>query len=185
MRVRYLDTDEVARLMDVLETYERYFALYFVAVLFTGSRKMEVCAMRWDQIQLDQGLWRRVQKGGRVAATVLSDELVSMLIEWKADQDADPGVQGTPWVFPAPKAKSGHLMEPCMRWRKICKLAGITGATIHTLRHTHATGKQLGHQQLSTTERYTHFSVLAVRDWVNDVTRRMRDSGKRNAAGDI
>jgi len=84
-----------------------------------------------------------------------------------------------------------------MRWRKICKLAGITGATIHTLRHTHATwmalggasqqviGKQLGHQQLSTTERYTHFSVLAVRDWVNDVTRRMRDRSKRTAAADI
>jgi len=186
VRDRYLDADEVCRLLKVLDSYERMYALYFQTVLFTGSRKNEVCCMRWDQVQLESGMWLRIQKGGSTAPTVLPDDLVQLLKDWKETQDTDKKIAGTPWVFPSTKNCFEVLSDPTKHWKVICLTAGIENATIHTLRHTHASwmaqdgtslaiiGKQLGHRQTSTTERYAHLNTTAAKDAVNSITKKMR-----------
>ena len=60
-------------------------------------------------------------------------------------------------------------------WRRIAKHAGLVGATLHTLRHTHASigvgagvglplvGALLGHRNVKTTQRYAHLANDPVR----------------------
>lgn len=116
----------------------------------------------------------------------MPDDLVQLLVDWKAVQDADSEMAGTLWVFPSTKDPTQPLSDPTKHWKVICLAAGIDNATIHTLRHTHASwmaqdgtslaiiGKQLGHRQTSTTERYAHLNTTAAKDAVNSITRKMR-----------
>ncbi len=188
-RERYLTKEEIDRMIAVLNRYDPLYGLYFMTCLYTGSRKMEVCRMRWDQIDLDAGCWIRVQKGDRLAPTSLCEDLIELLRNWKARQDNDPDSAGTAWVFQSPTRKNHHIVEPTKRWKEICKLAGIRGATIHTLRHTLGTwlaqdgggtqlkiARQLGHSQISTTERYVHLSGKDTKPLVDSVTKKMTNS---------
>ncbi len=184
-RTRYLNNKEVARLLKALQGYEYQYALYFRTVLFTGSRKTEVCKMRWDQLQWEGKLWLRHQKGGTLAPTALPDQLVKELKKWQATQNASKKMKGTPWVFPSTKNPLNPLNDPMKHWRGICKVAEIKNANIHTLRHTHASwmvqdgtslaviGKQLGHRQASTTERYAHLDVSSAQRAVNSIAKKM------------
>jgi integrase len=73
---------------------------------------------------------------------------------------------GSPLVFPG--RAGGPHEDLRYAWRRICKVAGITGLRIHDLRHSHASylagagyslpiiGALLGHVVPATTARYAH-----------------------------
>jgi len=171
-RERYLKQEEIRTLLKVLDGYKEMYGLYFKTLLFTGARRGEACKMRWDELDLENNLWRRVQKGGTVAPTALAEQLVILLRNWK--KKLERGGQLNEWVFPSRKKICGHISNPYDHWKIIRKKAGLDGGdepvVIHTLRHTHAsmivqgTGnlriaqEQLGHASSSTTERYAHVS---------------------------
>lgn len=192
-RRRWLDRQELARLLAVLYStdqdeldlsrqQERFTAItghqksYFLLLLFTGARRSEVAAMRWDQVDLAGGVWMRVQKGGAVEPTVLAAPAVEILESLPRDGQ---------YVFPG-SGKTGHLVEPKSAWARVCARAQITGARIHDLRHTHASwmaqagvslqiiGGQLGHKQTATTERYSHLTLDPIRRAVEAVVAEMR-----------
>jgi integrase len=184
----FLDTDEVGRLLKVLKKYDKLYSLYFQTVLFTGARKTEVCSMTWDSLDLNRGLWIRRQKGGSKVPTAISDQLNKDLKKWKTHQFHSSVLHGTPWVFPSTKDPQERLKDPMKHWKTICALADIQNATIHTLRHTCASwmvqdgaslsviGKQLGHRQTSTTERYAHLDITSTKAAVNSVEKKMLTS---------
>jgi len=81
----------------------------------------------------------------------------------------------SPWVFPSPTSKTGHLQEPRKGWERILKRAGIENLRLHDLRRTLASymvdtgaslpiiGKALNHQSQQTTAIYARLSLDPVR----------------------
>lgn len=156
--------------------------------LYTGQRKGNVTSMRWDDVDLDAGLWtisgaRTKQK--KEQTNPLSAQAREILARRFADA-------GTPWVFPAVRVRLrdgrelGHMADsrPRDAWARICKAAGIEGVRIHDLRHTAGSWlarlganeavrqKALGHQTPAMAARYSHLEL----DPVADAMQRMGDA---------
>jgi len=170
-RDRWLTRDEVRRLLAAVDNQPPPLGDLVRLLLLTGSRKMEVCAMRWDQLRMDDYLWLRMQKGNVVAPTALSQAAVDLLRARPAK---------SPWVFPSVRG-GGHIVSPDKPWRAARAAAGLPDITLHVLRHTHASwlananvplqviSAQLGHRQTSTTERYAHLAIGPQREAVEVV----------------
>jgi hypothetical protein len=106
VRDRFLHADELPRFFAAVgqepnETIRDYFLLS----LLTGARRANVLAMRWNQIRLDEGIWRIPNtKNGTPQNVTLSPEAAAILTTRKETADGA-------FVFPG-DGKSGHLMEP-------------------------------------------------------------------------
>src|SRR5262249_3351673 len=78
-----------------------------------------------------------------------------------------PQLDGNPYILPGMKPKS-HLVGLAKFWVRIRKRAKLADVRLHDLRHSFASiavaggdslyllGKDLGHAQASTTQRYAH-----------------------------
>lgn len=77
--------------------------VYYRFLLLTGLRRMECASLQWDQIR-DDHLHLPMTKNGRPFDLPLTTEHHAILAPVKG---LDPK-----WVFPAWKAKTGHLMNP-------------------------------------------------------------------------
>jgi integrase len=182
-RHRYLSTAELARLTIALVELEDQQAANIVRLLLlTGARRGEVQAARWDQFDLEAGVWTKpgsTTKQKTMHRVPLSAPARQLLADLRAK--ADPGAD---YVFPG--RGSDHRIEIKGAWRELCIAAGIVttesvldakgrekvvlepSARLHDLRHTYASvlasaglslpviGALLGHSQPATTARYSH-----------------------------
>ena len=86
---------------------------YFLLSLLTGARRSNVLEMRWNQIDIDEGLWRIPEtKNGTAQNVTLAPEAVAILKARKVV------VIKSPFVFPG-QGKTGHLVEPKKGWQRI------------------------------------------------------------------
>ena len=161
-RHRYLSSDELARLTKTLADYEDQQAANIIRLLLlTGARRGEVQSMKWDDLDLESGVWTKPgattkqKTEHRIPLSIPACRLLKVL----AGEDAV-------YVFPG-RAK-GHRVEIKDDWAAVCKAANIVGARMHDLRHTYASvlasaglslpiiGALLGHTQPAITARYAH-----------------------------
>lgn len=134
--------------------------------LTTGCRFSELRLARWDEIDLDPGLWRVQGKGsGRAGPKErmipLHAWVVPTLREWRGEAKGR-------WLFPSSVNPGQPMSESTFRRRfsTLSDLAGLPGVTPHRCRHTVATnalavsgdisavGELLGHVDYSTTKVY-------------------------------
>src|SRR5262249_26963464 len=157
-RERYLDYEELDRLTAVLSTYPNRQAADIVRLLLlTGARTGELFSARWDQIDIEQGIWIKPSshtKTKRAHRLQLSAPALQVLAEMKAKARSD---------YLLPGKGTDHVTDIKKAWAAICRLAGIEGTRLHDLRHTHASllrdggadlltiGALLGHTQQQTT----------------------------------
>jgi integrase len=180
-RHRYLEGDELERLLAAVAAYPNRQTAHIVELLLlTGARRSEVLRMRWDQLDLTNGIWTKpasATKQARLHRIPLSPPARQVLVEIEQAASAtaakyrrDP----SPWVF---SARGGH--EPIgdikHGWAAICRTAGISDLHLHDLRHAYATflasaglslpiiGRLLGHSQAATTNRYSHLQLDPLR----------------------
>jgi integrase len=172
-RERYLTEDELTRLLSALDSYrDQRIAAIFRLLLLTGSRRGEVLSMRWEDLDLPAGTWRKPHtrtKQKERHAVPLSAAAQAVLAELAKDKDEGG------FVFPAGRGASGPMRTVEKPWRTICRAAGITGLRTHDLRHDYASrlvsagvslhivGGLLGHKKPSTTARYAHLHDDALR----------------------
>jgi integrase len=174
-RKRYLSSDELKRLTAALaETPDKQFVSIITLLLLTGARKTEVLSMRWDNLDLDKGIWSKPasstkQKSDHVVP--LSEAALEVLRAIKPHSE---------WVFPN-DSKIGHRVEPKNGWAALCKRADIEALRIHDLRHSFASqlvssgaslpliGALLGHSNPATTARYAHLFDDPQRDAVEKI----------------
>jgi len=130
-----------------------------VVALGTGMRRGELCALRWQDVDLDgaklqversleqtrKGLRFKSPKSARGRRSIsLSPAVVAELrVHWKAQQERrlSLGLGGSPpdgLVFAAWDGKERSPKRLSEKFAGAMKAAGLPHVTLHTLRHTHA-----------------------------------------------
>jgi len=148
----------------------------------TGARRGEVMAAHWHDFDLETGTWtveesitqikqERVNgssKSGRIRSVSLTDATVAYLRTRKALQAqqrlAHPARMQSDLVVCNPDGSAPLPDSASQAFRRIAKKAGVEGAYLHMLRHTHATmlaeeclpmaalSQRLGHAPTAVTE---------------------------------
>lgn len=199
-RERFLAPTELERLGKVLTAAERGklarkseesgehepvtvspFALAAIRLLaLTGARRGEVLGLRWEHVDLEQGVVRLPDSKTGAKSIYLPGTARAVLASL-------PRVEGTPYVFPGGREGAAlvNLKKP---WGAIREAAGLPDVRLHDLRHSFAAagagaglglpiiGRALGHKTPTTTARYAHVAPDPVREAVEAV-------GGRIAAG--
>jgi integrase len=164
-RHRYLTAPELARLAKALEGLRDQAAANAVRLLLlTGARRGELLAARWDDIDLDTGVWAKPAATTKQAAlhrVPLSTAACTLLATMKERASSE-------WLFPTPRDKTLHRTDIDDAWEALRKAADIPDVRTHDLRHSFAStlasaglslpviGALLGHTTPTTTARYAH-----------------------------
>lgn len=175
-RERWLSTQEIERLCDALDKYSNQSVANAIRLmLLTGARKSEALTARWEDFNLELGVWTKPShhtKQKRTEHVPLSAPALQLLASMKERAD------GNAHLFPGDVAEQ-PLNEIKWAWAKLCKQATIENVRIHDLRHTYAShlvssgmslpivGRLLGHTQPQTTARYAHLADDPLRQATN------------------
>jgi len=184
-RERFLDETEMPKFFAALSNFENHVMRdFFLMCLFTGARKANVMAMRWDQINFGKATWFIPEtKNGTSHEIPLVAAALGVL---EGRHDVKVGAEE--WVFGSATSASGHIESPDKAWRKVLSTAGISdhrGTRIHDLRRSMGSwqvnlgtslaiiGKSLNHKNLSTTAIYAHVQDDPVRQAMEQATSAM------------
>lgn len=175
-RERWLSTQEIERLCEALDEHpNQSIASAIRLMLLTGARRGETLTARWEDFNLELGIWTKPShhtKQKRTEHVPLSPPAVQLLVSMKETAD------GNPLLFPG-DVPGKPLREIKGAWATLCKRAKIENVRIHDLRHTYAShlvssgmslpivGRLLGHTQPQTTARYAHLADDPLRQATN------------------
>jgi integrase len=182
-RERFLTAEELPRFFNAINDEETppLWRDFFQVLLYTGARSGNVKAMRWDELDLQAGIWRipaGKAKAGEALAVHLPADALAILQERKKRARGQ-------WVFPG-RNHSGHVTQPQATWIAVTKRAGLQDLHMHDLRRTlgswqaatgaslHVIGKSLGHRAVQTTAIYARLQLDPVRESVNKATEAMK-----------
>jgi integrase len=172
---RYLSDEEAQRLVQVLTTDLARGASYVLLFLLsTGARLNEAMQAKWEQVDLEKGVWRipaTNSKSKKTRSVPLNDSALWVLGQlW---------TQGShPYLF-VNKATRKPFVTITRAWYRLREKAGIKDLRIHDLRHSFASflvngGRSLyevqqilGHSDPKVTMRYAHLSVKALQEAAN------------------
>jgi len=155
-KVRTLNDEELARFLEPVSGHRDEHLIRMA--LYTGVRRGELLALKWEDVDLDAKVLRvrhgLVRAGGEMHLSgpktrksrrqiALSDTAVALLKEIRRSQTEQklrlgPRYQDHGHVFCNP---DGSLIDPSSvthRFTKLARAAGFLGLRFHDLRHTHA-----------------------------------------------
>jgi integrase len=174
-RTTFLKSSELQRFFEALHHQEtpEYLKDYLSISLYTGARRSNVLAMRWNHIDLNLKLWMipgDEMKNTEPMVIPLLDQALEIL---KCRRQQASSV----FVFPSPKnSKTGHFVEPKKAWKSLLKRAGLQDSfRLHDLRRTMGSwqaitgtstkiiGASLGHKSEQATKHYAHLTIEPVR----------------------
>lgn len=108
---RPLSEGEMKRFLEAVARLDPYWRDFFLALAWTGARLSNVCAMRWDQLDLKGRIWSippKTTKTHRPYRVALSSPLTALLAVRQK-------VATSEWAFPS-NSRSGHVEEPKKVW---------------------------------------------------------------------
>lgn len=190
-RDRFIQPDELPRFFEALQAELNSTAKdYFYIALYTGARKSNLLAMRWDQINLTTREWRIPEtKNSESLRLPLTEEAISIL-EARKSESLKSNIKSE-WVFPS-NSSSGHFEEPKSAWKRILARAHIADLRIHDIRRTLGSyqaisgaslqiiGKSLRHKTGQATEIYSHINLDPVRASINKALELINSYKNRN-----
>jgi integrase/recombinase XerC len=162
-----LDPDETAQLVEVdtdtpLGRRDRAMLELFYS---SGLRLSELCALRWRELDLDEGLVHVTGKGNKHRVVPVGSHARAALQAWRADTPSAPAAP----VFPGRGNSPISPRAVQLRLRAAAQKQGVWKRVHpHLLRHSFAShvlessgdlrGVQelLGHADIATTQIYTH-----------------------------
>lgn len=172
MRIRYLTSEEAARLMSELPPHLEAMARFSLA---TGLRKSNVTGLMWSQVNLqDKRAWIHADqaKGGRAIPVPLSSEAIEVLRKERFKHPSNVFTfRGKPITQVNTKA-----------WQAALRRAGIVDFRWHDLRHTWASWhvqngtpvyvlKELGGwADMDMVQKYAHLSPNHLSEFVERVS---------------
>ena len=191
-RERYLDSDEIARLIKALAEHDDQEAANAIMLaLLTGARRGELLRATWAQFDLAKAVWTKPSAHTKTKKThriPLSAQAVQLL---KTMRETVAG-SGELHLFPGSIKGKGRV-DIRRPWEQVCFAAGLATKgkdgrifptiRFHDLRHSYASllvssglslpiiGRLLGHTQAQTTQRYAHLMDDPLREATNRVGR--------------
>jgi integrase len=156
-RQRYLDREEAARLLGVLDREPSLASVIIRLLLLTGCRKSELLSLRWDAVDCERSVLRLEDSKTGARVVPLSSEALTLI--------ASLPRCGGQFVF---AGRNGHVATFQRAWERIRRVAGLEDLRLHDLRHSWASfavsagislpvvGAVLGHRHPATTLRYAH-----------------------------
>jgi integrase/recombinase XerD len=139
-----------------------------------GLRVSELVSLPLNCINKDKKQLLVKGKGAKERIIPIADEAVSCVLQWLELRDILHKGKTSPFLFPSETSLSGHITRDAFfkNIKKVAFDAGLDEEKIspHTLRHSFATHlldagadlrsvqELLGHENLSTTQIYTHVS---------------------------
>lgn len=163
-----LTKQQTVKLLKAMDLKGPFWRNFFTAVALTGRRLSNVRKLRWDAIDLEDGLIidsADMMKNGQPNHGVLGKTVLSLLRRLRDEAEPD-----AVWVFPGRKPGK-PIMNPDHAWNEIRLAAGLADLRIHDLRHNaaswatgagkneRAVGKYLSHRSPASTSRYQHADV--------------------------
>lgn len=167
---RYMDDDELQRLLEVLRTDRRKnVCRIIVFLLSTGARLNEALSAKWENVDTEKRIWRipaTNSKSKRMRAVPLNDSALAVIGELDTKGSFDH-------LFINKRTKLPYV-NIAKVWEELRQKAGLPKARLHDLRHQFASflvndGQSLytvqqilGHSDPSVTQRYAHLSTSAL-----------------------
>ena len=187
-RERFLSQEEIGRLAAVLDAAEDQRAAGIIRIcMLTGSRVGEVRQARFEQFNLDLGIWSKpaaTTKQRKIHRIPISADVAAIVRQRAVSVPRD-----NPWLFPSDVP--GQPVKEIRRfWINVQREANLPDVRIHDLRHTFASllvsggaslemiGRLLGHTQMQTTQRYAHLMDSPLRAGVDAVAGMFRPRPK-------
>ena len=136
-RKRYLRGNELAQLGEALresehEGLETRSSINLIRhLLYTGCRLSEILTLKWDYVDLENGVLRLPDSKTGEKIVHIGGAAVRCLAGIEQIED-------NPWVITG-KLPRSHLVSPQRAWQRIRARAGPGDVRIHDLRHTCAT----------------------------------------------
>ena len=177
-RVRYLDCDEMVKLLDsISKAPEKWLELIVITALNTGLRLTNLCELSWSEVDLSARIIKiaAVQmKNKKYLGIPINDEAYRVLKEAEKARGSSGRVFHDNW-------KPLITRKVQRAFAKAVKSAGITDFHFHDQRHTFASylrqmgidldtiGELLGHADNRMTRRYAHLHVGNLKDAVSKV----------------
>jgi integrase len=217
-RERFLTSEELARLGDTLREGEtmglpysvdetkptakhaakadhrrvkldRYATAALRLLVLTGARLREILHAKWEQIDIERGLFFLADSKTGKKPLYLSAAAQNVLADL-------PRVEGNPHLIAGAKdgAPRSDLKKP---WTAVSRAAGLEGVRLHDLRHSFASfgagaslglpiiGKLLGHSQPATTARYAHLDADPMRRAVDTIGSAIAGAMDRGKSAEI
>ena len=142
-------------------------------LILTGSRLREILDLKWQHVDAERGLLHLPDSKTGAKTIVLAAPALEILASM-------PRIEGCDYVIAGddPKKARSDLKRP---WALVTRAADLSGVRIHDLRHTYAShgaaagmgltivGRLLGHADVKTTNRYSHFDADPLRRAANAV----------------
>jgi integrase/recombinase XerC len=173
----YLSVDAVFRLLDSIENGSvqstRNRAI-FETLYSCGIRVSELAGLNLDDLDAAAGTLRVLGKGAKERLVPVGRKAIEAIEDYRQKLQAQTGMGTAPngALFLNPRGRRLTSRSIARILKKIVTACGIlTPVSPHTLRHTFATHmldagadlrsvqELLGHQNLSTTQKYTHVSI--------------------------
>jgi len=166
--IRFLPEDNL-RFRSVTEAEEAvllshcspYLQDMVVFAINTGLRLGDILDLKWEEVDIDANLIRKlIRKNRRILEVPLNEAAAHVVRGWH-------GIRKCEFVFYNPET-GGPWKDLWLGLKKACRRAGLNDVTWHTFRHTFAsrlngagvdlvTVKELlGHSSVSVTMRYAH-----------------------------
>lgn len=168
-RKRVLDDNEIRTIWPFFDNLRSNPCDTLKLCLLTAQRSGEIMSMRWDDIDIDEAIWRQHDPKNEITHIVpLSPQVMDILSARKTTSK---------WVFPsnynkAKGAKMGHARDTKSARNKVQEWSGITGWVTHDLRRTartimsrlkikqHVRERVLNHKQKGVVGVYDQFDYL-------------------------
>lgn len=170
-RQRFLTPDEIQRVFRAMESEPNKTAVAALKfLLLTGARRSEALMARWENVDLENGVWFLPQtKSGKGRYVQLNSEAKNLLRTM-------PRITGSPWLFPSRRDSGKPIYTPQGAFDRVLTASGIEHLRLHDLRHSHASlainaGVSLSiiqgllhHQSPVQTMRYSHIMNSTLRN---------------------
>jgi integrase len=170
-RERILSPEELRKVLKAIKQEPDDWRDYFLLLIATGARRSAVASMRWQDVDIGNGMWRVpawASKNKRILTLPLVPEALAILEHRREDREND-------CVFPSATSESGHIEEPRKPWLRVLERAEVKDVRIHDIRRTVGSwlgmagvsgpiiSKVLGHSSLRSAEPYVRLGTEAAR----------------------
>lgn len=171
-RDRFLQPNELESFFQALgDEPNRDIADFFMLLLLTGARKSNLMSMRWNHVDLENGIWSIPAEESKN-----SDKMnIPLVPDAQAILEKRKSKTSSFYVFPSTKSKTGHIINPNKAWKRIITRTKLKDVRIHDLRRTMGSfmaagntstviiGKALGHSDPTATAIYSRLNLDPVR----------------------